>query len=72
MSTIVSDLEIFGIIKEERRYQDEKWGGNDNDEKNSLTQWFTWIKNYAENGIRLSENSSDDLQVPPNIEALHE
>lgn len=50
--------EVYDIINEERKYQDNKWGGILHDESHSLSDWLTYIRKYltdADNGLFIND-----------------
>jgi hypothetical protein len=39
---------IYDEIRDERAYQDAKWGGPDHDDDHGEEEWFDYIEEYAQ------------------------
>ena len=39
----ITQVDVFALIEQEREYQDQKWGGADFDDHNTVFNWFAYI-----------------------------
>jgi len=45
---------IYAAIQAERDYQDKKWGGAANDDRNTSYEWVAWIAAYLTKWLHVS------------------
>ena len=55
--------EVYGYIDNERDYQDNKWGGKENDEQHSIADWLIFMEIFLDKAKRALRYSSADALV---------
>lgn len=60
---------IFDDIKEERKYQDNKWG-LEFDKKNTINDWASYINTYVGNTVVMPTGSEDSRKMLIKVAAL--
>ena len=64
---------VYGIINNERDYQDAKWGGKEHDAGHDVGSWLVYMRHYmnlAENAISTSTDDREALRMIVKITAL--
>lgn len=62
-------MNVYDEIKEEREYQDIKWG-TEFDNKNTLNDWCSYIVNYLGRAVTMFNNPKDQRLALIKVAAL--
>ena len=62
-------MEIFGLIEEERDYQDQKWG-TEFDDGNTANDWVTYITQYVGRAGSMNNTLADFQEAMTKVAAL--
>lgn len=52
--------EVYQALDSERTYQNDRWADGANHNPHSITEWLTYMRVYAEEGLRIVSTSSDE------------
>ncbi len=61
--------QIFDDVKEERKYQDEKWG-LEFDKKNTVNDWSAYVLTYLANATAMPTGSAEYRKLMVKVAAL--
>jgi len=56
-------VKIMNDIQAEREYQDRQWGGEDNDDDNTLNDWTNFLFRYTSNAIHAPSEAEQRRQL---------